>query len=278
MSNTKLIIKNNVRIFVSDFTEIAQKAIDIHSKYPLPSLVLATAVAAFGPLSFINQKNNGKLIAMIKSEGAIKSIVVESSFDGKIRALIGNDNIETEYDDKDFNDIPLILAIGSPGILEIINIINNQQYGGQVALANADIITDLVYYFELSHQIKTALKTGVIFESKTKIQRSYSAFFQLLPNHNEEDIQWILDFIKNNDLKTMELDQYIKNIEGNILESFSAHWECACSEEKIDNIIKLLTDEEIADILEKESKVEIICEFCRKKHTYTKEDIDKIKN
>lgn len=269
MSYTKIIIKKNVRIFVSDYTEIAQSAIQIQSQYPLPSLILAKAIAILGPLSFLGQKNNGKTIATIKSEGPIKLLVVESRNNGDIRALIANDQIETEYDEEDFNTIPLILGIGQTGTLRIVHQYNGQQFGGEVILANCDLITDLAYYFDLSEQIKTAIRDAVFFSSKNKIERAYSAIFQLLPDHTEKDIIWIENFIKKYDLNQMSVDDYIAKIDGTILKTNSAQWKCSCSETHSLQIAKLLDKSEIAAILKQHGKIEVFCHFCKTKYCFT---------
>ncbi|UVD81457.1 Hsp33 family molecular chaperone HslO [Mycoplasma iguanae] len=272
MSKTIIIIKNNIRIFVSDFTEIAQKAINIHSKNYLPSLILAKAIAVFGVLSFMTQKKNGKTIASITSDGPIKNIIVESNNQGNIRALIGNDNIETEKDDEINAQIPLILGIGQTGKLKVVHLYNGQQFGSEVILAGADIITDLAYYFDLSEQIKTAIRDSVQFESKNKIKRAYSAIFQLLPGHTDEDISYIYDFIKTYDINKMSLEEYIEAIDGNVLEEKQAQWKCSCSREKTLEAAKLLPMEEIHEIIEKYHNVSVECHFCKKSYKFNLED------
>lgn len=94
MSYTSIYIKGNIRVYLSDLTDVAQTAITKQKTTPLASLALATSVVAFGPFAII--KTHGRTSAMIKSNGSIKNIIVESNSSGDIRALVGNNEILTE--------------------------------------------------------------------------------------------------------------------------------------------------------------------------------------
>ncbi|MGY6172463.1 Hsp33 family molecular chaperone HslO [Candidatus Mycoplasma pogonae] len=275
MAFTKIILRDQVQILISDTTEVAQKIIDIQTLYPLPALILANAVAAFGPLAFMKRKiKDLKTTSLMKTSGAMKMLVVESKSNGDVRAMIGNDNIETEYDQTNFNDIPLILGIGDSGYLKIIHQINGENFGSEVQLANGDIITDLVYYFDVSEQIKTAVRTGVVFATPQKIARAYSAIFQLLPNATEADINWVQDCLKQYDLKTMDIDAYITAIGGLELETKPLQWHCSCSFEKTLQAALLLSKEEITEILATENLIEVVCDFCKTKYNFNAQDLE----
>lgn len=94
MSYTSIYIKGNIRAYLSDLTDVAQVAIIKQKTTPLASLALATSVAVFGPFAII--KTHGRTSSMIKSNGSIKNIIVESNSSGDIRALVGNNEIITE--------------------------------------------------------------------------------------------------------------------------------------------------------------------------------------
>lgn len=261
MSNTKIFIKNNVRIYLSDYTKIAQKGIELHKTLPLASLALSTAIAVFGPLS--TMKKNGRTIAMYKFNGPLKNILVESNVDGDIRALVGNPFVTTDYDKKDINEIPIGVGIGETGTLRIVNEFKDKQFGGEVDMANGDITTDLAYYFDQSEQIQTAVVSDVRMKDPKTIQRAWSAIFQLLPTRTEEDIKWIEDFIKENKMSSFKtIEGYEKKIQGVWLDTKETRWKCKCSEGKMLSILNSIPENEKKEIIKEHGKLEITCNFC----------------
>lgn len=264
MGYTKLLTKNNIRIFVSDVTDVAQETINHHKPTPLAGLTLATATTVFGPFGVI--KGRGKSSALIKSSGIIKSILVEMDAEGNIRSLVGNPNLPTDFDKKDINQIPIKLAIGETGILRVVNQFAGENFGGEVELAKGDIVTDFAYYFHQSEQIFTAVLSDVRLKDENTVDRAFGVIFQMLPGHDEEDIIWVENFIKNNKLSTMTLEKYISLLDAHELTEFKLKWKCNCSQEKMKEVVALLTPEEIHSILEKEGKIEVMCNFCNTKY------------
>lgn len=266
MSNTKIIIKNNIRVYVSDYTEIAQEAMERHRTKPLASLALSTAIAVFGPLSAM--KKEGRTVAHFKFNGPLKNILVESNVEGDIRALIGDPSVVTDYDNKDVNEIPLRVGIGEVGTLRIINEWKDQQFGGEVALANGDITTDLAFYFDQSEQTQTAVISDVHMENANTVDRAWSAIFQLLPERTEEDIRWIENFVKKNKMSEGTLEDYILKINGTLLDTKSTRWKCTCSKEKMKSLLDMISEDERKEIIQEHGKLEVTCNFCNRIYNY----------
>lgn len=265
-SYTKIIIKNNVRIYISDFKKVTQDIISIHKYTPFASLILANGITAFGPLGFLYDIE--KVSVLMKTNGAMKSFVLE--FKNKnIRALLGDGTVTTEFDLNGlYNNIPLILGIGDEGLVRVSRFTNNgTPYTSEVPLANGDMITDLAYYLNKSDQVFSAIINDVYLNVKDylKVDKAKSIIFQLLPNHSEKDIIWIENLIKNNDFKKTTIEKYIELINGNEIAHSNVNFKCSCSSVKMKNVIKLLSlnDKEISENNKKE-KIEIKCDFCLK--------------
>lgn len=261
MAKTKILIKGNVRIYVSDFTDIAQAAIEKHKTKPLASLAISTAIAVFGPLS--TMKKEGRTIALYKFNGPLKNILVESNVEGDVRALIGNPFVETDFDNKDINQIPIRVGLGEVGTLRIVNEWDNQQFGGEVDMANGDITTDLAYYFDQSEQTQTAVVSDVNMKDKNSINRAWSAIFQMLPTRTEEDIMWVENFVKNKKMSSFNsIEDYIKEINSLFLEEKELRWKCKCTPGRMEMLLETMTPEEREQVKEEHGKLEITCNYC----------------
>ena len=264
MSKITTILKGNIRIYVTQATEVAQAAIDAHNTKPLGSLIISTAIACFSTLASLYKEQ--KISSIIKSNGASKTILVETKPNGDVRGLIGNPWVITEADKKDFNNIPLTIGIGDSGTLKIVRNINGDFFGGEVALANFDIVTDLAFYFDQSDQIFTAVLSDVKLETPTKLKKANSVIFQMLPNHTKEEIEFVEDFIKKNKLSLIEPSKYINKLNGIIIDEKEIRWKCSCSLDKMKKIIKVISKEERENIIKKYGKLEIKCNYCNKKY------------
>lgn len=262
-SYTKIIIKNNVRIYISDYQKVAEDILNIHKYTPLASLILAHGIATFGPLGFLYDIE--KISILMKTNGAIKTFLLEFK-ENNIRALLGDGGVTTEYDESGlYNDIPLILGIGDEGLVRVGRFINNHPYTSEVPLANGDMITDLAYYLNKSDQVFSAILNDIYLNTNNhlKVDKAKSIIFQLMPDHNEDDIVWIETLIKNNNFKQITIDEYIKIIDGKELKYNNVISKCTCTSKKMLNAIKLLSNKDKKE-LSKDKEIEIKCDFCLK--------------
>lgn len=268
----KIIIKKNIRIYLSDLTDVVNEILNYHKYLPFPNLILANAIVSFTPLIYLYETKN--LLVRLKTNGAIKSLILESKNES-VRALITNPNIETEYDKKNYNKIPLILGIGDDGIIEISRKVNNEYFNSQTQLVKFDIVTDLAYFLNKSDQIYSAVINDVELNDKNHnvVNKARNIIFQLLPNHTEEDKIWIGNFIKDNNLKNLSLKDVEKIIDGKILETKKINGSCWCNKEKIISSINLIKNSEKEELFLENKTIEVVCEFCLKKYLILKEDI-----
>ena len=264
MSKITTVLKGNIRIYVTEAAGIAQEAIDSHNTKPLGSLILATAISTFG--TFVSLYKEQKTSSIIKGNGPSKTILVETSPNGDIRALIGDPSVSTEVDKTDFNNIPLTVGIGDSGTLKIVREVHGKYFGGEVQLANFDIVTDLAFYFDQSDQIYSAVVSDVELETATKIKRANSVIFQMLPSHTEEEKTFVEEFIKNNKLSKLGTKEYINKLNGMIIDTKEIRWNCSCSLEKMKDVIKVIPEEEQKNIIKEHGKIEVKCNYCNKNY------------
>lgn len=270
-SITKIIIKNQIRIYLSDYRYVVQEILNKHNYLPFPNLIMANAIASFAPLSFLYDSK--KMMIRIKTNGAIESLIVEVN-ENNVRALIANPNISTEYDKEKINEVPLILGIGDQGILQVSRVINNETFTSDVPLVRSDVVTDVAYYLNNSDQIFSAVLNDVWMDkdNPNKVIRAKNVIFQLLPDHSEEDVEWIEQFIKKIDFKSFSLDEYEKKIDGKVLDTKFINTKCWCNKNKIINAINLLSIKEKEKLFKNIETIESKCDFCNQLYQINKKD------
>ena len=57
---------------------------------------------------------------------------------------------------------------------------------------------------------------------------------------------------------------------------YETQYKCGCSREYVDKVLIALGKKELSDIIEKDGKIEVCCEFCDKKYVYGQKDVEEL--
>ena len=224
------------------------------------------------PMLAATLKFEGGLILQIQGKKSLKLIIAESDNDFKIRGTIKL----TENTKETFQDLIQDAIVA----LTVIHKDQKTPYQGIIEVGSGEIKAMIEHYLTQSMQIKSK-----VFFHQTKTE-SFGVLFQELPHENEEqklitESLWNdIDLIKSDTLSDGP-EQFLKNIfsqnDVQIFEEHSVEHECSCNQEKIYKTISLIQENEIYSSI-KNDYIEMVCEYCQKKYTVTKEEIDIIFN
>jgi redox-regulated HSP33 family molecular chaperone len=224
------------------------------------------------PMLAATLKFEGGLILQIQGKKSLKLIIAESDNDFKIRGTIKL----TENTKETFQDLIQDAIVA----LTVIHKDQKTPYQGIIEVGSGEIKAMIEHYLTQSMQIKSK-----VFFHQTKTE-SFGVLFQELPHENEEqklitESLWNdIDLIKSDTLSDGP-EQFLKNIfsqnDVQIFEEHSVEHECSCNQEKIYKTISLIQENEIYSSI-KNDCIEMVCEYCQKKYTVTKEEIDIIFN
>ena len=272
-------LNRHVRFYLGDTTKLVEDARLIHDCYP-------TSLAALGRLMSITaclglrQKEEGESItATINGGGAIGTIMATADSEGNVKGFVGDNHIYLKYNES--NKLAVGLVVGKNGYLKVLkNLKLKSDYTSQVALQSGEIGDDFAYFFSVSEQVPTIVSVGVLVDVDYSCKAAGVLLIELLPNHTEEDIEFLEDLTKKLEPISSVIDRdkdlvkYIKSIfaDAEILETEEVKYHCNCSREKF--LAKLLTlpKKDLEEIIE-DKHLEIKCEFCEKKYEYGEEDI-----
>lgn len=224
------------------------------------------------PMLAATLKFEGGLILQIQGKKSLKLIIAESDNDFKIRGTIKlADNTRESFQDLIQNAIVALTVIHKD---------QKTPYQGIIEVGSGEIKSMIEHYLTQSMQIKSK-----VFFHQTNTE-SFGVLFQELPHENEEqrlitESLWNdIDLIKPDTLSDGH-EEFLKNIfsqnDVQIFEEHSVEHECSCNQEKIYKTISLIQENEIYSSI-KNNCIEMVCEYCQKKYTVTKEEIDIIFN
>ena len=258
----------------------------------LTTTILGRAFSAALLLASSMKLMHGRVTLRVRSDGPLKGLLVDAGRDGKVRGYVGNPDLELDLIKTSSNQYSFDFsnALGRG----YLNVIRDNGFGepftSTVELVNGNIAEDLASYLYHSEQTPSAVFIGEKIQNK-KIICCGGLLAQVLPKKDtdpllvsllEERCKEVNSFSEDLFKSKDNLLSLIKNIFPDIDdESISeqartqaVEFKCRCSRQRSLNAMKMLDKIELEDILEKEGKAELVCEFCKNKYLINFEEIN----
>lgn len=234
-------------------------------------------------------KNDGIFSLQLKSEGIIKTILVDIYNNSSLRGYISFD----QYNEKNLTFEDYFLN----GYLALT--INegkfSDNYQSTVKIEGKTLEESIQSYFDTSQQIKTYFKTFNVYNlfSQNNFAKSYitgAIKLELMPQtetsifseSNEKDweeIKLFLSTIKSEEFlnKDNSLKQILIRLFGQydvkVFEEIILNSKCRCSKRRVLYTLKSMKSDELDYLFKKNEGLEVVCEFCKKKRVIFKSEI-----
>ena len=244
-----------------------------HHQYPeVVMQQLGEALAAATLLS-ATIKFEGNLILQAQGDGALKSLVAQSTNEREIRgwarcedSLIGND---------------LHSLIGNGRMVLTIEPKTGEPYQGIVPLTGERLENALETYFAQSEQLKTRLW---LFANE---HQAAGLLIQELPaqqnSETQEDwmrIEALANTISKEELLSLPCEEVLHRLfNEEQLRLFTAEpvsFKCRCSVQKVENTLLSLGRTAMDEIIQEQDKITVDCEFCGKQYQFDKVDLARV--
>ena len=270
-----------IRLIAVSVTNATIEARLRHNLSYLTTTIIGRSFSAALLLASSMKIMHGRTTFRIRSDGPLKGLLIDAGRDGKVRGYVGNPELELDpiKDKRGKYSFDFKKAVGTG----YLNIIRDNGIGdpftSTVELINGSIAEDLASYLVHSEQTPSAVFIGEKYKNKELIC-SGGLLAQILPKKGtdpllisllEKRCRGISSFSEELYSSRNNLLSLIKKIFPDIddvslserARSQKVEFNCKCSRERGLNAIKMLEKKELEDILEKEGKAELICEFCK---------------
>jgi molecular chaperone Hsp33 len=275
-----------IRFFIGDTTNTIEDMRKIHNTTATASAASGRILTASALMSFILKNDNDKLSIIVDGDGEIGRIISTTDINANVKCDIKNPIIDLMVNNKGKLDVAK--AVGK-GIMTITY--DNgfkEPYSGMIELVTSEIGDDLTNYFLKSEQIPSVVGLGVLVDKDSSIKRSGGFIIQVMPNCDEEIIDYIENKISNIKSVTNLFDEagskeeILNNIFGDykykITEKKELNYNCDCSKKKVEKALVAVGKKELQNLLESDEKIEVKCHFCNTLYKFTKNDIREIIN
>ncbi len=283
MEESKVIIgtalNRHVRFYLGDTTKLVYDAGKIHDCWPTSLAALGRVLSVSACMGLMQKGNDESVSVTINGGGAIGTIMACADEKGNVKGFVGDNHCYLKYNDS--NKLAVGLIVGNKGYLKVLkNLKLKTDYVSQVALQTGEIGDDFAYYFNVSEQRPCIVSVGVLVDTDYSCKASGVLIIELLPGHEEEDIEYLENLSKRLEPissvidKKIVLKDYINKLfsDAEILEEKEIRYHCDCSKERFLRNLLTLPKTDLMDLANDE-KIEVKCEFCEKEYIFDKEDI-----
>lgn len=287
------------RVYMAVTTGMVEKAHELHGTSPLATHLLGRALTGTGLMGLMLREPGFKVTLQFKGDGPAQQVLCTAGSDGSVKGFIANPLVDIPVKEDGSPDVGGALGTG---VLTCIRDTGMKEpYAGKIDFVTGEIADDMTAYFWISEQQETSVSLGVKLDENAEVKAAGGMIIQMLPDATEECIsaleKWLPDMPKISELadkvsqdadgRPVEsvMEEYLKSAflgmpdEFQImsLDTLDIGWNCDCSEERLEQVVKSLGAKEINDIIEQDGQAEITCQFCGKSYRFDKEHLEKLK-
>lgn len=280
----------NARFFIVETKDIVQKALDIHKCSP-------TAIKAFGRLLTgavmmgETLKGDDLLTLRTNTDGLLKQMLVTTDANGNVKGYLSDPEVDLELK---VGEVPKVGDLVGKGTLTVIKDMGlKEPYVGVSQIVNGEIGEDIAYYYYTSEQTPSVVVLGVSLGPDMRVKNAGGYMIQLLPEASENFITKLEAKIKAMRPMTellaggMNLKRIAKLIYEDIdskndlalIEDYSVYeekkivYKCNCNKDKFYKGLMTIDKKELEEIFIEKPELEVECHFCRKKYSFTKDEL-----
>lgn len=268
---------NQVRFFACRSTETVEKARITHGTSPVVTNALGRLLTGGALMGAMCKNDTDKLTIRIQCQGPIQGLLVTSDSKGNVKGYVSETDVMLPA-----RDVAKAVDLGVMSVIKDIGL--KEPYVGQTHLVSSEIAEDLTYYFVTSEQIPSSVALGVLLDDNAAVSMAGGFIIQLMPFAEESVISFLENRIKEFSFtamleKGLSVEDIIKNIfdgyDVSITDTLPMAYMCDCSKERVEKAVISLGRKELADMIEEGKPVEVVCDFCRTKYTFSTDELIK---
>jgi len=241
--------------------------------YPLPLRSLLGELMAAGALLSATLKFDGALIMQMQGRGPVKLVVVEVTSDGTLRATASWDG---ELPSAPFGE----LLGGGHFVITLVPTDGTQSWQGIVDMNGDSVAAVLEHYMLTSEQLQTRMWLAC------DDRQAAGMLLQKLPEQEDGDADmWnramhLGATLSSEELLTLPAREVIRRLfheeDVRVFESSPLAFRCSCSRDRVTAMLRMLGRDEVQSIIVERGRVEVTCEFCRKRYTLDAVDAEQV--
>lgn len=268
-------------------TRLTEEARQRHGLSYVATAALGRTMSAGLLLASSMKRPESRVNIRVKGNGPLGGILVDAGLDGTVRGYVDNPEIELPPNPQGKLDVGG--AVGRDGYLYVVRDVGyGYPYSSTVEMVSGEIGDDISHYLGTSEQTPSALVVGV-FVGAEGVTAAGGLLIQVLPKAAEDEAL----------VRTLEsrvaglagftpmlqagksLPQMFEDLLGDMgldifPETQMLHFHCGCSFERVLGALKMLGQDELQDMIEKDDGAEATCHFCGEVYRANRDELHQL--
>jgi molecular chaperone Hsp33 len=274
-----------LRAIAADTTQLAEECRRRQQTDPTATVALgrlATAAALMGGVL----KGDQRLALIVEGNGPLKRLHAETDAFGRVRATLKEPVAGLPPRDGRFD---VAGAVGQAGFLHVVKDLGlKEPYRGMVQLVTSEIGEDLAYYFVTSEQTPSTVALGVALDQEFRVAAAGGFILQLLPGGDPALVEQLetrlaqlpptTTLLRQGMTPAAILEELLEGIPLTYLGQIPLSFSCTCSREQVAGVIKLLSTDDLDELLADPGEATVICEFCKEEYRFERAELEVIRD
>ena len=263
---------DGIRVVGVITTRLAEEARARHQLSYVATAALGRTMSAGLLLASSMKRAEARVNVRIKGDGPLGGVLVDAGVDGTVRGYVDNPLIELPLNSKGKLDVGG--AVGKGYVYVVRDMGYGYPYSSTVELISGEIGDDLAHYLGTSEQTPSALILGV-FVSAEGVEASGGLLLQVLPKAAEDPalistlesrlstLTGFTPLLRDNKTLPQIMESLLGDMGLRIFpETQLVRFHCPCTYQRMVGALKMLGEDELKDMIEKDDGAEATCHFC----------------
>jgi molecular chaperone Hsp33 len=280
------LLKNvDVRVVLALTSELSRQARTTHKSEPASAALLSQGLTAAAMMAAL-QKGDTRINLQLECDGPLRGFFVDGDTSGLVRGYTKNPHVAHTGAKGEYQWRPVL---GNKGFISVLRDIGQgEYYRSSVELERFDFAEDLERYFAISDQVATQLEieqlSAAVNGASEPLGIVAGVLLQPLPNGDREAFQALCAQVKQRFAEVLHAHAaeggaaVLKALlpgrdDLEIMSRYPLRFSCTCSRERVKGALLAMGRDELTDLLEKEGKAEVTCQFCTTHYVIPAEEI-----
>lgn len=267
-------------------TRLTEEARQRHGLSYVATAALGRTMSAGLILASSMKKAEARINLRIRGDGPLQGILVDAGVDGTVRGYVTNPAVELPPNAKGKLDVGG--AVGKGYLYVVRDMGYGYPYSSTVELVSGEIGEDVTHYLVTSEQTPSALVLGV-FVGSQGVTAAGGLLIQVLPKAAEDPALVELLESRLSQLQgftpLLQAGKTLPDIFTDLLgdmglkifpQTQMVQFQCRCSLERVLGALKMLGQDELLDMIEKDDGAEATCDFCGEVYQVTSDQLGQL--
>lgn len=274
----------SAQVLILNSADIVEEAKKIHQTAPTPTAVLGRVLTATSLMGCTLKDKGNNITVNFRGDGKCGHVLAVSDYMGNVKGYVQNPSVDLPT----VNGKTDVAGAVGKGTLNVVKDTGEKEpYVGITNIVSGEIAGDIAAYYAESEQIPTVCSIGMKLDSKGKVVAAGGIMIQLLPFAAEATIQAIeknLPIIAEASSLFEEMpdnhaiaEKILEGIPYDVFDEYTVGYHCDCSRDRMGRALLTLNPVDLYNILVEDGAIEVGCQFCNNKFSFTGSDIEQIR-